>query len=75
MSNPSSTKIKIQKYIFVGGIILFVVKVLAFYLTNSVGILSDALESTVNMITGFITLKALQECSLRIDEKRSDCER
>ncbi len=68
MSNPSSTKIKIQKYIFVGGIILFVVKVLAFYLTNSVGILSDALESTVNMITGFITLKALQFAAKPRDE-------
>jgi cation diffusion facilitator family transporter len=53
-------KIKIQKTIFVGGIILFFIKVAAFYLTNSVGILSDALESTVNIITGFVTLKSLQ---------------
>lgn len=53
-------KIKIQKTIFIGGIILFFIKVAAFYLTNSVGILSDALESTVNIITGFVTLKSLQ---------------
>lgn len=36
------------------------VKITAFILTNSVGILSDALESTVNVITGFMTLKSLQ---------------
>ena len=53
-------KISIQKAIFIGGIILFVIKVIAFYITNSVGILSDALESTVNIITGYITLKSLQ---------------
>jgi len=53
-------KIKIQRTIFIGGIILFIIKVAAFYLTNSVGILSDALESTVNIITGFVTLKSLQ---------------
>ena len=61
MSNSKLTnKINIQKYIFTGGIILFIIKVWAFYITNSVGILSDALESTVNIITGYITLKSLQ---------------
>jgi divalent metal cation (Fe/Co/Zn/Cd) transporter len=39
---------------------LFFVKITAFFLTNSVGILSDALESTVNVITGLMTLKSLQ---------------
>lgn len=53
-------KISIQKAIFAGGIILFIIKIIAFYITNSVGILSDALESTVNIITGYITLKSLQ---------------
>jgi cation diffusion facilitator family transporter len=66
--NISIKKIHIQKYIFFGGIILFVVKVIAFYITNSVGILSDALESTVNIITGFITLKALQFSAKPRDE-------
>ncbi|MBK8349897.1 MAG: cation transporter [Saprospiraceae bacterium] len=56
----TQSKISIQRYIFIGGIILFAIKVVAFYITNSVGILSDALESTVNVITGFITLKSLQ---------------
>jgi cation diffusion facilitator family transporter len=53
-------KIRIQRIIFIGGILLFIVKIFSFYITNSVGILSDALESTINIITGFITLKALQ---------------
>ncbi len=60
LNSIGRNKINIQKAIFVGGIILFVIKVIAFYITNSVGILSDALESTVNIITGYITLKSLQ---------------
>ena len=59
-SSNIQSKINIQRYIFWGGIFLFILKVFAFYLTNSVGILSDAMESTVNIITGLITLKALQ---------------
>ena len=34
-------------------------KLTAYFLTNSVGILTDALESTVNVITGFISLYAI----------------
>lgn len=52
-------KIKVQRIVFGGAIVLFVLKSVAFFLTNSVGILSDAMESTVNIITGFITLKSL----------------
>ncbi len=47
---------------------LFIIKVVAFYITNSVGILSDALESTVNIISGFITLKSLQFAAKPRDE-------
>jgi cation diffusion facilitator family transporter len=60
LKSIGQNKISIQKAIFMGGIMLFVIKVIAFYITNSVGILSDALESTVNIITGYITLKSLQ---------------
>jgi len=60
LNSIGKNKISIQKAIFVGGIVLFAIKVVAFYITNSVGILSDALESTVNIITGYITLKSLQ---------------
>jgi len=46
----------------------FFLKTLAFALTNSVGILSDALESTVNIITGYITLQSLVFASKPRDE-------
>lgn len=48
--------IKVQKFIAYLSVVLFLVKLLAWYLTHSVSILTDALESTVNVITGFIGL-------------------
>ncbi|MFT3701996.1 MAG: cation diffusion facilitator family transporter [Agriterribacter sp.] len=38
---------------------LFVIKTIAWWLTQSVSILTDALESTVNVIAGFISLYSL----------------
>ena len=46
----------IQKWITVLSILLFLVKITAYYITSSVSILSDALESIVNVIAGFIGL-------------------
>lgn len=46
--------IRIQKYIALFSLLLFGGKLWAWYLTHSVSILTDALESTVNVITGFI---------------------
>lgn len=40
-------------------VILFVIKIVAWYLTGSVAILTDALESTVNVVAGFISLYSL----------------
>jgi cation diffusion facilitator family transporter len=48
-----------QKIVVVTGVILFIVKLVAWYLTNSVAILTDALESTVNVTSGFIGLYSL----------------
>src|SRR4051812_1083462 len=48
--------IRIQRYIAVLSVVLFLGKILAWYLTHSVSILTDALESTVNVIAGFIGL-------------------
>lgn len=39
--------------------VLFAAKIVAYYLTNSLAILSDALESIVNVIAGFIGLYSL----------------
>ncbi len=48
-----------QKIVVVTGVVLFVTKLVAWYLTNSVAILTDALESTVNVTSGFIGLYSL----------------
>jgi cation diffusion facilitator family transporter len=48
-----------QKRIVAIGMVLFLVKIFAWYLTNSVAVLTDALESIVNVISGFIGLYSL----------------
>lgn len=48
--------IRIQRNIAILSVILFIAKIVAWYLTHSVTILTDALESTVNVIAGFIGL-------------------
>jgi cation diffusion facilitator family transporter len=48
-----------QKIVAGTGVLLFIVKLGAWYLTNSVAILTDALESTVNVTSAFIGLYSL----------------
>lgn len=48
-----------QKIVAVTGVLLFLIKMAAWYLTNSVAILTDALESTVNVTSAFIGLYSL----------------
>lgn len=48
--------IRVQRFIALLSVVLFLAKLIAWYLTHSVAILTDALESTVNVITGFIGL-------------------
>ena len=48
-----------QKLVAVVGVSLFIIKIVAWYLTNSVAILTDALESVINVIAGFIGLYSL----------------
>src|SRR5574344_1791531 len=52
-------KYKVQRIIAISSVLIFIGKLIAYFLTNSVGILTDALESTVNVTTGFITLYAV----------------
>jgi cation diffusion facilitator family transporter len=52
-------KLIVQRRIVTFSVILFVGKLVAYFLTNSVGILTDALESTVNVLTGFISLYSI----------------
>jgi cation diffusion facilitator family transporter len=49
----------LQKIITAIAILLFVIKIVAWYLTNSVAILTDALESIVNVIAGLIGVYSL----------------
>ncbi|MEO8711746.1 MAG: cation diffusion facilitator family transporter [Parafilimonas sp.] len=48
-----------QKWITALSVILFAAKIFAYYFTNSLAILSDALESIVNVLAGFIGLYSL----------------
>lgn len=50
---------RLQLLITTLSVILFVAKIIAYYLTNSLAILSDALESIVNVLAGFIGLFSL----------------
>ncbi len=49
-------------------VVLFIIKVIAWILTHSVAILTDALESTVNVIAGFIGLYSLYVAAKPRDE-------
>ena len=57
--NRVKQNLKIQKYIAGISVCLLLIKLLAWYLTNSVAILTDALESIVNVVAGFIGLYSL----------------
>ena len=55
----SAVKLTVQRRILITSVFLFAAKLVAYFLTNSVGILTDALESTVNVLTGFISLYSI----------------
>jgi cation diffusion facilitator family transporter len=57
--NNTGKNITLQFWIAIGSSILLVIKFLAYYLTHSVAILTDALESIVNVVAGFIGLYSL----------------
>ena len=57
--NTATQNFKIQKYIAVISIALFIIKLFAWYITHSVAILTDALESIVNVVAGLIGLYSL----------------
>jgi cation diffusion facilitator family transporter len=57
--NTSRQNLKIQTAIAIISIALFLVKIFAWYITNSVAILTDALESVVNVVAGLIGVYSL----------------
>jgi cation diffusion facilitator family transporter len=59
VKNESRNNIKLQRWIAIASATLLIAKFTAYYLTRSVSILTDALESIVNVIAGFIGLYSL----------------
>ncbi|HMF71974.1 MAG TPA: cation diffusion facilitator family transporter [Flavitalea sp.] len=59
MKEPQTENVSIQKWVFIIALILFGIKLTAYYLTRSVAVLTDALESIVNVIAGAIGLYSL----------------
>ncbi len=55
----SKENLNIQKLVVVVGLVLFALKLAAWYITSSVAILTDALESTVNVVASFVGLYSL----------------
>ena len=51
--------IQVQKWVAALSILLLIAKAVAFYITSSVSILSDALEGIVNIVAGFLGLYSL----------------
>jgi cation diffusion facilitator family transporter len=60
--------LKVQKWITALSVALFIVKIIAYYLTHSLAILSDALESIVNVLAGVIGLYSLYVAAKPSDE-------
>jgi cation diffusion facilitator family transporter len=66
--NQGRENLRIQKWVVTVAVLLFIIKIVAFWVTRSVAILTDALESTVNVIAGFIGLYSLYIASKPRDE-------
>jgi cation diffusion facilitator family transporter len=59
----SKQNLKVQFFLTILSIVLFALKFVAYYLTHSLSVLSDALESIVNVIAGCIGLYSLYVAS------------
>ncbi|MBL0912912.1 MAG: cation transporter [Bacteroidia bacterium] len=59
MQNTARINIRMQWLITLAGLLLFGIKLWAWYLTGSVAVLTDALESTVNIVSAFLGLYSL----------------
>jgi cation diffusion facilitator family transporter len=68
MRHDTPVTVKVQQWVVVASVLLFGLKVIAYFLTNSVAVLTDALESTVNVVTGFTGLYSLRLAAKPRDE-------
>ncbi|MFY8167206.1 MAG: cation diffusion facilitator family transporter [Sediminibacterium sp.] len=65
----SKQNLKIQFFVTALSIILFVLKFVAYFMTHSLAVLSDALESIVNVLAGIIGLYSLYVASKPKDKE------
>lgn len=68
IQSTNKNKIGFQKWIATFGIILFIGKIIAWKLTNSDAVFSDAMESIVNVISAFMGLYSLHLAAKPKDE-------
>ena len=57
--NETKNSLRLQRLVAIASALLLIVKFAAYYITHSVAILTDALESIVNVVAGFIGLYSL----------------
>lgn len=57
--NEEQIKLKVQRRIVLISGLILIGKFIAYFLTNSVGVLTDAMESIVNVVAGLISLYCL----------------
>jgi cation diffusion facilitator family transporter len=60
--------LRVQTWIVIVAVILFIFKITAYFLTKSVAVLTDAFESIVNVIAGFVGLYSLYVAAKPRDE-------
>ena len=58
-AHEKKNNLKLQRAIAIASAVLLIVKFTAYYITHSVSILTDALESIVNVVAAFIGLYSL----------------
>lgn len=66
--NTKNHKFTFQRNVAIIGIVLFIGKLIAWYLTNSDAVFSDAMESIVNIVAAFMGLYSLYLASRPRDE-------
>ena len=68
--SDSTAKLKISamQKVLLGGLLIMVIKLTAYFLTHSNAVLTDALESIINIITGIFALFSLYYASRPKDE-------
>jgi cation diffusion facilitator family transporter len=68
MNQTAALNLRMQKWVVVVSLLLFIIKLVAWFLTHSVAILTDALESIVNILAAFIGLFSLHVAARPRDE-------